>query len=95
MHNSKPVFQLATEFLNITEVLPHSGFLTRYIRSFCQSSTYQEICTTFFFALLGFDSDQLNRTEFSIFLETFPAGTSLKEYKHFLQVVKSGQVKPA
>ncbi|KAJ8922519.1 hypothetical protein NQ315_007549 [Exocentrus adspersus] len=84
------VVELLTSYLNLTEILPHSLVIETALKLVCKDGgEYQEACPIILFILFGFDSDQLNRSDIKVLLDTFPAGFAIKELKHYLQLVKS------
>lgn len=51
----------------------------------------QPACTNIIFLIAGFGSDQLNATMLPVLLGHVPAGASVKQVIHYLQVVKAGK----
>lgn len=61
------------------------------IGSFCNTATItQTMCTNLLFQIGGFNSKQLNQTILPTILHYFPAGSSTKAWRHYVQLLKSG-----
>uniref|UniRef100_V5GMQ9 Lipase n=1 Tax=Anoplophora glabripennis TaxID=217634 RepID=V5GMQ9_ANOGL len=80
------------DYFNLTaEILGHTFIIETALKLICKNeSQYQEVCPLILFLLFGFDSEQFERSIVTTMVEVFPAGLSMKELKHYLQLVKSG-----
>ncbi|KAJ8952379.1 hypothetical protein NQ318_014470 [Aromia moschata] len=91
LKNHYELFEFVFDSLNITELLPHSSDSTDFFNIVCsEDSGFQEICVIILSVCIGFDSDQIDRALLTDIFEDFPAGSSVKQWKHYLQEIKSG-----
>ncbi|XP_034473670.1 lipase 1 [Drosophila innubila] len=89
-HIKTPLRNLASSSLNILgenyEVLPHSDLaLTQ-----CMSSAIRlQTCLYYIGLILGKNPAEVNRTMLPVILGQLPAGSSAKQFKHYLQLHES------
>ncbi|PSN43336.1 Lipase 3 [Blattella germanica] len=73
---------------------PNREFSNGLLKKFCKKgSMMQEMCTNTLFQIGGFNSEQLNQvsTMLPTILHYFPAGSSIKAWRHYGQLIDSGK----
>ena len=74
--------------LGIHEFLPSNNFLEFVAQAVCGHSHISEkACGNIVFLIAGFDTSNLNSTRLPVYLSHLPAGTSTKDFFHFVQVL--------
>ncbi|KAJ8972994.1 hypothetical protein NQ317_002274 [Molorchus minor] len=80
---------LVTSLLGNIEVLRHTPLLTILLTIFCRDgSILQPICLVLISAFGG-PTDQIVTSDLSTIVKAYPAGSSLKQLKHFLQSMET------
>ncbi|KAF5279947.1 hypothetical protein FQR65_LT15129 [Abscondita terminalis] len=83
---------LLVPFIGEFELLPSSMFMALIGSLFCSDGTLtQPICTNLLFAIAGFDEQQMNATLLPAITGHTPAGTSVKQFMHYAQLIRSGK----
>ncbi|XP_069668914.1 lipase 3-like [Periplaneta americana] len=100
LRNTKSLFAAVTKYIPkgmLTELLYNRAFFpnTKYVngplRTLCKTGAItQGLCTNILFQIGGFDSNQINQTMLPILFTYFPAGSSVKAWTHYGQLMKSG-----
>ncbi|KAJ8676399.1 hypothetical protein QAD02_012186 [Eretmocerus hayati] len=101
-HMFSPFFQLlarmqnvigfVTKFIGANEFLPTNEFTKEMSGIICSDeSLLQPVCSNALFILAGFDRDQLDTSLLTAFLANFPAGSSVKQFRHYAQLITSGK----
>ncbi|XP_034949217.1 lipase 3-like isoform X2 [Chelonus insularis] len=86
---SRPIYR-TFELLKIHDFLPTNALLTRIGRNTCEArSLYQVICSNALFMITGYDSAQINKTVVPVILGHLPAGSSIKQFFHYGQMMNS------
>ncbi|XP_053594558.1 uncharacterized protein LOC103571606 [Microplitis demolitor] len=99
-HMTSPFFRIFSQIdsvvANIMDVLgmyefqPTEQFMKKVKAVICDSEAWtQPICENALFLAAGFGSDQMNKTLLPAILGHVPAGSSVKQFLHFSQLVKS------
>ncbi|XP_033608694.1 lipase 3 isoform X2 [Cryptotermes secundus] len=71
---------------------PNKKFSNGLLEAFCKRGTItQKMCTNTLFQIGGFNSNQLNQTMLPTILHYFPAGSSMKAWRHYGQLISSGR----
>ncbi|KAI1298469.1 Lysosomal acid lipase/cholesteryl ester hydrolase [Halotydeus destructor] len=70
-------------------LLPKFKLTSTVLTAFC-SPPVLEICAQLLMSAVGYDSNNLNRTRFPVYLSQFPAGTSTWEMAHASQISRRG-----
>ncbi|KAJ9595453.1 hypothetical protein L9F63_013364 [Diploptera punctata] len=101
LRNTKSLFAAATRYMPkgmITELLynrpffPNSKYVNWPLRTLCKTGAVtQGLCTNILFQIGGFNSNQINQTMLPIIFSYFPAGSSLKSWAHYGQLIRSGK----
>ncbi|XP_050664430.1 lipase 3-like isoform X2 [Leptidea sinapis] len=75
-----------TNLLGIGELLSHSAFYTWAGQTLCtDEAVFQPVCSNILFLLSGYSPDQLNTTMLPVIFGHFPAGSSIRQFTHYLQ----------
>ena len=75
------------------EFLPESAFIQNMVKIFCEENQQEEkLCTSLIGLIGGTDESQMNSSRIPVFLADEPAGTSTKNFIHWLQLVRSGKM---
>uniref|UniRef100_A0A1L8DPY2 Lipase n=2 Tax=Nyssomyia neivai TaxID=330878 RepID=A0A1L8DPY2_9DIPT len=83
--------EIASEYIGHGEFVPSNRILDLGGRLLCKDhATTQSLCLNTLFLLVGFDSDQMNKTLLPEIFSRHPAGSSIYELIHYAQEVKSG-----
>ncbi|XP_069668913.1 lipase 3-like isoform X2 [Periplaneta americana] len=70
---------------------PNKKLSNGLLETFCKKGIItQKMCTTTLFQIGGFNSKQLNQTMLPTILHYFPAGSSMKAWRHYGQLISSG-----
>jgi lysosomal acid lipase/cholesteryl ester hydrolase len=78
--------------LTKSEFMP-SSYLTKMLSSQMCPLPIKQLCMNPLLAVNGFDKDHINMTRMGVYSTGFPAGTSTKNLKHYLQLLKTGVFK--
>ncbi|XP_058444935.1 lipase 1-like [Malaya genurostris] len=79
----------ALEFIQRYEFLPYIEGQYNFYQAVCPAPA-QTICRTLIYDVVGMNPDQLDVKTLRIFLGHFPAGSSLKQVKHYSQIIRDG-----
>lgn len=75
-----------------SDFFPNNWMRSRLLQRFCRDGVpTQGICSSVLFLLGGLNSTQLNTTLLPVILSHFPAGSSLKSWIHYGQLMRSGR----
>ncbi|GMR59837.1 hypothetical protein PMAYCL1PPCAC_30032, partial [Pristionchus mayeri] len=87
-----PEIELFIKLIGEEEFLP-SSFITKFItRAACgASSLTNPLCANILFALVGPNTNQMNKTRLAAYLSHTPAGTSTQNVLHWAQMTRSGR----
>lgn len=100
LRNTKSLFAVATKYAPkglLTELVynrpffPNTKYVNGPLRTLCKTGAItQGLCTNIIFQIGGFSSNQINQTMLPIIFTYFPAGSSLKAWAHYGQLMRSG-----
>ena len=77
----------------MNELGPSSDILRKIAALICRSEMWtQPLCTNIIFLIAGPSYDQLNKTMLPAILGHVPAGGSVRQVVHYLQVLKDGKL---
>ncbi|XP_055416235.1 lysosomal acid lipase/cholesteryl ester hydrolase isoform X1 [Bubalus kerabau] len=76
------------DLFGIKEFFPQSTFLKWLSTHMCTHVILKELCGNVFFVLCGFNERNLNMSRVAVYATHNPAGTSVQNMIHWLQVVK-------
>ncbi|XP_071507660.1 gastric triacylglycerol lipase-like [Diadema antillarum] len=78
--------------LGLYEFLPQN-FISNDLaaRTICAFPATEFLCADFLMMLAGFSEHHLNKSRIQVYVSNEPAGTSLQNMKHFIQMVVSGK----
>ncbi|CAK1547289.1 unnamed protein product [Leptosia nina] len=83
--------QALLNVLGIYELLPDSHQIKLYQKAFCNNNLGAFIfCQQLAFIIGGYNIEQTNFEHLSVIYNHFPAGSSVKQFVHYGQLVKSG-----
>ncbi|CAK1547290.1 unnamed protein product [Leptosia nina] len=89
-----PIFEEVHELfkiLDIHEIFPDSPLVKLYQKAFCKHNLGAFIfCQQFASVMGGSNIEQTNFEHLSVIYNHFPAGSSVKQYVHYAQLVRSG-----
>ncbi|KDR15390.1 lipase 3-like [Zootermopsis nevadensis] len=79
------------DFVSNWPFFPNKKLSNGLLGTFCKIGTItQSMCTNTLFQIGGFNTNQLNQTMLPTILHYFPAGSSIKAWKHYGQLINSG-----
>lgn len=79
------------KLIGVNEFLPSSDFLGLAGGALCgDDAITQFLCTNALFAICGFSQAQMNATILPVIVGHTPAGSSVKQFMHYAQEIKSG-----
>ncbi|XP_058789430.1 lipase 3-like isoform X2 [Phymastichus coffea] len=82
------LFQHVSNALGIYEFFPHSLFFDNFARSICKTTSLRNVlCSNPLFLIAGFNPEKLNYPLLPKIWSSFPAGTSVKLFTHWLQQI--------
>ncbi|XP_011163180.2 lipase 3 [Solenopsis invicta] len=84
-----PTIKEILEKHEIYDIFPQSLTTVTLARTLCKNNVTQIICATILFLLAGADPAQLNTTSLSLLFSHFPAGTSVQQFDHYYQSVRT------
>ncbi|XP_016076211.1 PREDICTED: gastric triacylglycerol lipase [Miniopterus natalensis] len=87
-----PPFLFKVIFGN-TAFFPHHYFDNFVGKEMCSHEIVNALCSNALFIICGFDHKNLNTSRFDVYLAHNPAGTSVQNAFHWIQVYKSGKFK--
>ena len=85
-----PEIETALSLLGQYEFLPSNALIKLLGATLCKDAKTRIFCSEVIFVICGFDPAQLNATRLPVYIGHSPAGTSVQNIKHFIQMVKSG-----
>ncbi|NXL96238.1 LIPM Lipase, partial [Alectura lathami] len=68
--------------------------LWRFLPDLCRHLPLRKPCANLFFLLGGYNEKNLNMSRLDVYTAHYPDGTSVKNIRHWAQVVTSGEFKP-
>ncbi|XP_068113600.1 lysosomal acid lipase/cholesteryl ester hydrolase-like isoform X2 [Hyperolius riggenbachi] len=74
------------------QFLPSSNMIKWMAKRFCSLPVLEELCGNVFFLLCGFNKWNLNMTRVPVYVSHCPAGTSVRNMRHWSQAVHSGRL---
>lgn len=81
---------ILSKMLGLNEFFPSNEFTRFIFRDLCCSTKlFLTLCETLLFTLYGFDYGQMNATQAPVEMAHFPAGASIKNLLHLLQLIES------
>ena len=79
--------QKLIDLFGIHDFLPSNVLLEFIAQEVCgHSHSTEKVCGNIVFLIAGFDTSNLNDTRLPVYLSHLPAGTSVKDFLHYLQV---------
>jgi len=92
LSNFAPFMKKIIDLFGIRDFLPSNAILEFIAQEICgHSHSSEKACGNIVFLIAGFDTSNLNDTRLPVYLSHLPAGTSVKDFLHYLQMVKSGK----
>lgn len=88
LSSSADIFFDIFSLLHYYDFLPNSKLTNEVAKIICEGFT-KEICSQVIFIICGKDVGELNNSRLSLYISHTPSGTSLKNMKHWVQMVKS------
>lgn len=86
-----PELEFLFKLLGVRDFLP-SDFLIHWLADHvCDEHVLDLICSNIVFLIAGYDKTQLNMTRLPVYVSHTPAGTSVKNMIHFLQMTDSNK----
>ncbi|XP_023230279.1 gastric triacylglycerol lipase-like [Centruroides sculpturatus] len=81
--------QFLFSVLGHKEYLPNDFTAELFAQTACKVDVVRSICSNIYFLISGYDFSQLNESRLHVYFSHFPAGTSTKNFIHYLQLVNS------
>lgn len=78
-----------TNKIGLHELLPNSDSIVKFSAKFCGDGITQILCKNVIFATFGFSPKQMNASLIPIIMGHTPAGSSTKQFLHYMQEIKS------
>ncbi|RZC40370.1 Abhydro lipase domain containing protein, partial [Asbolus verrucosus] len=76
---------------NISEFLSNDGLIAAYLKQICdENSIFVNLCLHHNFLLQGYNPEGTNKTLLSLIFSNTPAGVSIKQFMHIIQLMDSG-----
>ncbi|XP_072757128.1 lipase 3-like isoform X2 [Anoplolepis gracilipes] len=76
----------------VYEFKPTSKWMKYFAQLVCaEDAMTQPLCSNLLFLIVGYNTEQFNKTLLPIIWEHVPAGVSIKQIVHFAQLIKSGK----
>ncbi|KAG5307850.1 LIP3 Lipase, partial [Pseudoatta argentina] len=87
------VFQWGTYICNINQWLPFNKWQSSILNTFLNNAPYpmtNGFCNFWFYLIAGFGSKQIDKSMLPLIFGHSPAGSSVKQFLHFTQLISSG-----
>ncbi|KYQ54206.1 Lipase 3 [Trachymyrmex zeteki] len=87
------VFQWGSYICNINQWLPRNKWQSFILRTFLSNAPHpmtEGLCNCWFYLIAGFGSEQLDKSMLPLIFGHCPAGSSVKQFLHFGQLISSG-----
>jgi len=88
------VFQWGSYICNINQWLPSNKWQSFILRTFLSNAPHpmtKGFCNFCFYLIAGFGSEQLDKSMLPLIFGHSPAGSSVKQFLHFGQLICSGK----
>nr|XP_033796115.1 lysosomal acid lipase/cholesteryl ester hydrolase-like isoform X2 [Geotrypetes seraphini] len=83
---------LLTAIFGKKDFFPQSILIKWLATHFCDHVILEELCKNVFFAISGYNEKNLNASRVNVYASHNPAGTSVLNMIHWIQIVKSGEL---
>ncbi|XP_057312925.1 gastric triacylglycerol lipase-like [Hydractinia symbiolongicarpus] len=84
-----PEIEFLIKILGIKDFFPNNWLMKLLADTICAAHFSEKYCADLIFLMTGFDTKNLNDTRIPIYVSHTPAGTSVKDILHFVQLIKS------
>ena len=81
------IFKMTAKMFGINRFLPSDNFIKFLADKICPID--EQMCAAGIYLLGGYDKKNLNQTRLPVYLSHYPAGTSVKNMFHLLQLLRS------
>jgi len=87
------LFQWGAVICNIHHIFPRNKWQSYILSTFTRKipHTLEGLCYFWFYIVVGFGSNQIDKSMLSLILGHFPAGSSTKQLWHFANIIDSGK----